>query len=319
MYNEVDNGCYLGNDINKYVVLVNIKNNDITDLQVNENCKSIQPEAFNNCTNLISITIPQSVKTACSIEDCVTTIYYNGTVEDWLNLGSWYHIEFSGDYETPDVNLEYFYILDELGVQEHNGKKYSLLTNVVIPDGTTIIRHNAFNGFRHLTSITIPQSVTGIGFNAFDNCTSLVYNEYDNGYYLGNEDNPYLVFVKAKSTEITSCTIKEGCKVINSMAFLNCQNLASVEIPQGVTSIGGYAFFNCRSLTNIMIPRSVVYIDFDAFEYSFFASVYFEGTEQEWDLMDSSWYTNNVYYYSETQPTESGNYWHYVDGVIVKW
>ena len=318
VYNEVDNGCYLGNDTNKYVVLVNIKNNDITDLQVNENCKSIQPEAFNNCTNLISITIPQSVKTACSIEDCVTTIYYNGTVEDWLNLGSWYNIEFSDDYETPDVNLEYFYILDELGVQEHNGKKYSLLTNVVIPDGTTFIRENAFNGFRHLTSITIPQSVTDIGFNAFANCTSLVYNEYDNGYYLGNEDNPYLVFVKAKSTEITSCTIKEGCKLINSMAFLNCQNLASVEIPQGVTSIGGYAFYNCRSLTNIMIPRSVVYIDYDAFECNFFASVYFEGTKQEWDLMDS-WYTR-VYYYSETQPTDTSNeYWHYVDGVIVKW
>jgi hypothetical protein len=24
-------------------------------------------------------------------------------------------------------------------------------------------------------------------------------------------------------------------------------------------------------------------------------------------------------YYSETEPTDTGNYWHYVDGVVTEW
>ena len=52
--------------------------------------------------------------------------------------------------------------------------------------------------------------------------------------------------------------------------------------------------------------------------------VYFKGSEEEWDKISISAHNeelNNAarYYYSETKPTESGNYWHYVNGEVVIW
>ena len=47
------------------------------------------------------------------------------------------------------------------------------LKEVIIPNGITIIRGEAFCGCSNLTSVTIPSSLTRIEWNAFRGCTSL--------------------------------------------------------------------------------------------------------------------------------------------------
>lgn len=49
-------------------------------------------------------------------------------------------------------------------------------------------------------------------------------------------------------------------------AFMDCDNLTSVEIPDTVTSIGNYAFKNCTNLDDIAIPDSVTSVGKGAFE-----------------------------------------------------
>ena len=79
--------------------------------------------------------------------------------------------------------------------------------------------------------------------------------------------------------------------------------MTSVVMGNGVTSIGEDAFYWCNSLT----------------------SVYYKGTASEWNqiLIDSSSNSDltdaTKYYYSETEPTKEGNYWHYVDGEVTVW
>lgn len=86
-------------------------------------------------------------------------------------------------------------------------------------------------------------------------------------------------------------------------AFYNCSSLTSVTIPNRVTSIGSSAFGNCSSLTK----------------------VYYKGTAEEWDsIVIKSYGTNYLisatkYFYSETEPTDDGNYWRYVGGVPTVW
>ena len=69
--------------------------------------------------------------------------------------------------------------------------------------------------------------------------------------------------------------------------------------PSSVTSIGNGVFRNVQQ---------------ESFK------IYYAGSSSEWDAINNvSQIIFTKYFYSETEPEKSGNYWHYVDGVIIEW
>lgn len=69
-----------------------------------------------------------------------------------------------------------------------------------------------------------------------------------------------------------------------------------------------------------MIPASVIYIG-TTYEYTL-SDLYFEGNADSWTGVEGgAAFTENstVHFYSETKPSEEGNYWHYVDNVVTEW
>ena len=209
----------------------------LTSIEIPSSVTSIGDNAFSNCRSLTSIDIPSSVTSIGSRVFWGCSNLTSITVDD--NNPSYRSID--GVLFSKDQTILVCY---------PEGKTETTYT---IPEGVTSIGDDAFEYCSSLTSIEIPSSVTSIGYGAFDGCRSLKYNEYDNGLYLGNAQNPYLALIDTKTTGIISCLIHEQTKVIASSAFSSCSSLTSIVIPDGVTSIGYFAFFNCSNLTSITI------------------------------------------------------------------
>ena len=152
------------------------------------------------------------------------------------------------------------------------------LTSITIPSSVTSIGNMAFYSCTSLTSITIPDSVTSIGFDAFRECTSLTSiiwnakncNCYHFGYQVesfvfGNEVEVIPESLCSGMTKLTSITIPNSVISIGVHAFSGCSGLTSVTIGNSVTSIGAYAFRDCSGLTSVTIPSSVTSIGTMAF------------------------------------------------------
>ena len=269
------------------------QNKSLTKVTIGYGVTSIGPLAFYGCSGLTSITIPNSVTSIgySAFEDCnnLTTVTIGNGVE---SIG---YSAFSG---------------------------CTGLTNVTIGNSVVNISDSAFYKCNKLTNINIPESVANIGY-AFSACISLKYNEYNNGCYLGNENNPYLVLVTVKSKDITSFAVNEKCKIICESAFYDT-SLKNVTIGDSVTSIGDI-FCNCHILTTVIIGTGVTIIEAETFRNcGGLEEVFYKGTASKWKEIsiesDNSYLIAATrYYYSESQPAESGNYWHYVDGKIVVW
>ena len=148
--NNVESLSGIPNELNKldginrlpYVLnkeIVEVLESDFNDIT------AIKESAFQNCTALTSITIPDSV-TSIGRYAFENTGYYNN-VSNWAN--------------------KVLYICN------HLIEAYASIISCNIRQGTKSIGNSAFSDCSSLTSITIPDSVTLIGGRAFQNCTAL--------------------------------------------------------------------------------------------------------------------------------------------------
>ena len=204
----------------------------------------IRDRAFANCSSLTSVTIPNSV----------TSIGYSA---------------FSGCSGLTSVTIpnSVTWIGDE-AFSDCSG-----LTSITIPNSVTTIGDMTFFGCSSLITITIPNSVTTIGAGVFYGCSSLTSVSLGTGITSLRSYNAY-GYGKAPTygffhdcSSLTSVIFEDNSNLtyIGYGTFLNCSSLTSVTIPNSVTSIGGSAFEGCSSLTSVTIPNGVTSIGDDAF------------------------------------------------------
>lgn len=217
----------------------------LNSVTIPEGVTTIGNNAFNNCVSLTSVTLPQSLTTIGS------------TAFMWC------------------MNLY----------------------DVTIPENVTTIGQRAFMYCTALTSIALSKNVTSIGAGAFAACTKLTSIEVDGEnanftssdgvlynkdltaliqYPVGNANTSYTIpnsvttigicAFESNST-LKTITIPEDATTIMARAFMNCDALTSIDIPESMTTIGSSAFYSCEALTGVAIHKDLTTIGEEAFAH----------------------------------------------------
>ena len=244
---------------------------DLTSITIPNSVTSIGSEAFEGCHGLTSVTIPNSVTSigewAFSYCSGLTSITIPNSV---TSIGRSAFERCSGLMSVTIPNS-----VTSIGKAAFS--YCSSLTSITIPNSVTSIGSEAFEGCYGLTSVTIPNSVTSIGDYAFSGCTgitqTIIVNDmfvflptgYEGHYSIPENISTIIGRAFYECRSLTSVTIPNSVKSIGSDAFWGCSSLTSVTIPNSVTSIGDDAFARCSSLTSVTIPNSVTSIGDGAF------------------------------------------------------
>lgn len=222
--------------------------------------------AFRNCSNLTSVTLPNSVTSIGMYVFQNCTSLTNVIMGDSLTTIGSSAFSFCSSLSTLSLPSS----ITEIG----NGafSDCTSLTSVTLPNSLTRIEYSTFIGCSNLASVIISNSVTSIGASAFFECTSLVNVLIPSTVSLIEES----AFEGCSS--LVSVTILGSVDSIANRTFADCVSLTSVSIPNSVSLIGNSAFIGCSSLAAITIPSSVDTINGSAFESCIgLNSIYCEG------------------------------------------
>ena len=122
-----------------------------------------------------------------------------------------------------------------------NANKSCQLETLIIPDKVigangneyTVneISNQAFQGNTKIKYVSFPTTITKIGQQAFQNCSSLIFAEF-------NDSETPMSW--------------PGCGV-----FDNCKALKSISLPNGLSKIPDQCFRNCAELTAVYLPSTL--------------------------------------------------------------
>ena len=194
---------------------------NVTSISIPDSVTELNAYCFYACESMKSITIPQSVTriadgvfVAC---EKLTDIYYGGTDASWKHITS---------------------------------------RNAGLGDNVTIHSTGVFTGKcgDNLTwTIDNNEVLTISGTGRIPD-----YNDSSSG---GNNTAPWYGY----AYQIKKVVLGSGVQNIGNDAFADCYGMTDITIPDGVTSIGDSAFDGCSALTEISIPGTVSSIGDSAF------------------------------------------------------
>lgn len=147
---------------------------------------------------------------------------------------------------------------------------------MTIPDTVTSIGYAAFRNCGGITSVTIPESVTRIGTEAFIYCDLLEEITIPSSVTeIGEDAFAYTPWAREQMED-------RGILVVNQMLVAVEEDIDELVIPDSVERI---SLVN-RHLTTVFIPASVTRVDACAFDESALETVYYEGSESDWENIE---------------------------------
>lgn len=113
---------------------------------------------------------------------------------------------------------------------------------------------------------------------------------------------------------------------VGTEAFFHCTNLKSIKLTGDTLWISKYAFYGCHDLEWIVLSAGTTSIGYSAF-YSCddLSKIYYLGSSEDFKKIEigngnTDFEEATLYIYSENEPYEDGNFWHYDEaGNPIEW
>ena len=214
----------------------------LSGIQIPEKVQSIGDFAFSGCTNLKTVALQGNASLARSVfENCGSLrsilFSYSGT-----NLISWGDSLFSGCAKLPQIT---------------------------IPSQVPTLPPGLFTGCASLTNVEVQGALQAIGVDSFRGCTSLSNLVFSNpvdtvrGYTTSY--SPYY-FGAFQASGITNLVFKKRVRSIERAAFSKMPNLQAISFEEELGSIPYVAFYDCPRLKKIEVGGPVQSLGTRAFE-----------------------------------------------------
>ncbi len=209
-------GEYLAAAGNAYAILFDV-DDTVASYTVNANTKVIASLAFENCTSLTSVVLPNGL----------------------FGIGD---SAFNGCTALTSVNIPN----TVKAIGDNAFKDCSALASVTIGSGVELIGNSAFRGTA-ITEIILLSTVKNVGFNAFRDCTSLTKLIFSADSGIG-----YKTF--ANCTSLNEIYLADSVLSIGESAFMNCTALRAISIPDTTEYIAYGALYGATSINKIAVP-----------------------------------------------------------------
>ncbi|MBR0294603.1 MAG: leucine-rich repeat protein [Bacilli bacterium] len=282
---------------------------DLIDVTFSPNCviRTIDRGAFENCSSLTSISIPNLVKTigVAAFKNCTSLLSVELPDSDKWSENDYLIVTKKGNI------LPAYYT----AIKENVFENCTSLTTISIPYSVSKISEASFKGCTSLRFLFIPRSVTTIIKDAFAGCDQLYlsleassipssysvgWNNGAKGYALGSselrEDEDYIYSINNDLSTVTIVDIKaevgetivipseiDGMKVTAIKDnFLNGnETIKEVILPDSLTYLGDGAFDNCPNLEYSVSENGFNYLKSTSNDYAVAASSMIYGEDEE--------------------------------------
>ena len=196
-------------------------------IQLPKYLKSVEDEAFCNCSGLQAVRFPDTVQK--------------------IGAGAFYNC-------TSLRSVEWGKELEEIKENAFTGCK-NLEGTLFLPDSLKCICRDAFSRCASIDSLVLPDSVSELGTYAFLYCVGL--KEIKIGKGLSKLSRG----VFRGCSRIHELVVPENILLIEEDAFCKCTNLERVYMETGIQRIKNHAFYSCHKLAEIHLPASILSLD----------------------------------------------------------
>lgn len=151
-----------------------------------------------------------------------------------------------------EVNLKNKFvggIHEKYDVEESAFYKCSSLESLAFPEGLRHVKNSAFKECKSLKTLSLPSTIESFPGNAIVDCDVLIKNKYQHGFYLGNEENPYLVLIGNENIG-EELFLHKGTKVV---AHVDGNNFKKLHLSKSIFNFDNWFFYSFDNLEYIEV------------------------------------------------------------------